>query len=64
MKHIVLVPLYKIGLCNELGLLLQVIHNTKGTITCFFINLVDIPKGRKTAGGKFVWDFKPQKTEK
>ena len=61
MNHPVLGPLYKIGLGNELGSLLQVIRDIKGTNTCFFIDLVEITKDRKIAYGKLVYGFKPHK---
>jgi hypothetical protein len=49
MKDPIFGPLFEIGLSNELD---------------FFIDLHNIPKDRKITYGKFVCDFKPNKTEK
>ena len=63
-KHSVLITLCKIVLGNELGRLLQGIRYTKVTNTCFFIDLVDIPKYQKFTYGKLVCNLKPHKAEK
>ena len=64
MNNPVLGPLLKIGLVNELRHILQGIRDIKGTKTCFFVDLVDIPKDRKITYVKLVCVFKPHKAEK
>jgi hypothetical protein len=57
-------PLWKRGFSNEVGRLFQGIRNIPGTNTCFFVELTNIPKGRKITYGKIVCDYKPHKKEK
>jgi hypothetical protein len=57
-------PLWKRGFSNEAGGLFQGIHDIPGTNTCFFMELTNIPKGRKITYGKIVCDYKPHKKEK
>jgi hypothetical protein len=62
-KHPLLGPRYKKGFGNELGRLCQGIRDIKGTNTCFFVELKNIPKDRKITYGKLVCDHKPNKAE-
>jgi hypothetical protein len=48
MKDPVLQTLCKRGFGNEVGRLLQGIRDIQGTNTCFFIDLKNVPKYRKT----------------
>jgi hypothetical protein len=57
-------PLWTQGFGNECGRLFQGIRDIPGTDTCFFINLKNIPDGRKITYGKIVCDSKPHKKEK
>jgi hypothetical protein len=63
MKHPLLGPRYKKGFGNEIGRLSQGIRDIKGTTTCFFVELKNIPKGRKITYGKLVCHQKPNKAE-
>jgi hypothetical protein len=63
MKNPLLGPRYKRGLGNELGRLCQGIRDIKGTNTCFFVELKNIPRDRKITYGKLVCDHKPNKAE-
>jgi hypothetical protein len=63
MKHPLLGPRYKKLFGNELGHLCQGIRDIKGTNTCFFVELKNIPKDRKMMYGKLVCDHKPNKAE-
>jgi hypothetical protein len=63
MKHPLLGLRYKKGFGNELGRLCQGIRDIKGTNTCFFVELKNIPKDRKITYGKLVCDHKPNKGE-
>jgi hypothetical protein len=47
MKKSTMGPLYKKGFGNELGRLFQGIRDIQGTNTCFFVQLINIPKDRK-----------------
>jgi hypothetical protein len=64
MKDPTLEPLWKIGFGNELGCLFQGIHKIKGTSTCFFVELTNIPKDFQITYGKHVCDYKPHKKGK
>jgi hypothetical protein len=64
MKHPSLGTRYKTGFGNELGRLFQGIRDIKGTNTCFFVELKNIPKDRKITYGKLVCYHKPNKAEK
>jgi hypothetical protein len=64
MKHPLLGPLYKRVFENELGRLCQGIRDIKGTNTCFFVELKNIPKDRNITYGKLVCDHIPNKAEK
>jgi hypothetical protein len=55
-------PLWKRGFSNETGRLFQGIHDIPGTNTSFFVELTNIPKGRKITYGKKVCDYEPHKT--
>jgi hypothetical protein len=57
-------PLWTRGFGNEVGRLFQGIRNIRGTDTCLFIKLTNIPKDRKITFGKIVCDNKPHKKEK
>jgi hypothetical protein len=57
-------PLWKRGFSNEAGRLFQGIRDIPGTNTCFFVELTNIPKGRKITYEKMVCDYKPHKKEK
>jgi hypothetical protein len=57
-------PLWKRGFSNEAGRLFQGIHDIPDTNTCFFVELTNIPKGRKIKYGKIVCDYKPHKNER
>jgi hypothetical protein len=61
MKDPDLQPLWKRSFGNEVDRLFQGIHDIKGTNVCFFIELKNIPKGRKITYGKIVCDYKPHK---
>jgi hypothetical protein len=63
MKNPLLGPRYKKGFGNELGRLCQGIRDIKGTNTCFFVELKNIPNYRKITYGKLVCDHKPNKAE-
>jgi hypothetical protein len=52
MKDPDLQPLWKRGFCNEAGRLFQGIRDNKGTNTCFFFELKNIPKDRHITYGK------------
>jgi hypothetical protein len=64
MKHPRIQPLLTRGFGNECGRLFQGIQDIRGTTTCFFIKLTDIPKDRNITYGKVVCDCKPHKKEK
>jgi hypothetical protein len=64
MKHPTLGPQYKTGFGNELDRLFQGIRDIQGANTCFFAELINIPKHGKITYGKLVCDYKPNKTEK
>jgi hypothetical protein len=64
MKDPNLQPLWKRGFGNEAGRLFQGIRDIPGTDLCLFVELINIPKDRKTTYGKIVCDNKPQKKEK
>jgi hypothetical protein len=64
MKHPTLGPQCKTGFGNELGPLCQGIRDIQGINTCFFVELINIPKDRKITYGKLVCDYKPNKKEK
>jgi hypothetical protein len=64
MKDPVLQPLWKIGIGNEVGRLVQGIRDIQGTNTCFLIELKNIPKDRQITYGKIVCEYKPHKKEK
>jgi hypothetical protein len=64
MKHPRLQPLWKRGFGNECGRLFQGIRDIRGTDTCFFIKLTNVPKDIKITYGKIVCDYKPHKKEK
>jgi hypothetical protein len=64
MKDPDLQPLWKQGFGNQASRLFQGIHNIPGTDTCFFVELTNIPKERKTTYSKIVCDYKPHKKEK
>jgi hypothetical protein len=49
-------PLWKRGFSNGTGRLFQGMHNIPGTDTCFFVELTNIPKGRKITYGKIICD--------
>jgi hypothetical protein len=49
-------PLWKRGFGNEPGRLFQGIHDIPGKNTCFFVELINIPKGRNITYGKTVCD--------
>ena len=53
-KNKFLGPLYETDLVNKLGRLLQGICDIKGTITCFFVDLVETPKAHKIIYVKLV----------
>jgi hypothetical protein len=57
-------PLWKRGFSNEAGRLFQGIHEIPGTNTCFFVELLNIPKDRNITYFKIVCDYKPHKKEK
>jgi hypothetical protein len=57
-------PLWKRGFRNKAGRLFQGIIDIPGTNTCFFVELISIPKDRKITYGKTVCDYKPHKKEK
>jgi hypothetical protein len=57
-------PLCKQGFSNEAGHLFEGIRDIPVTNTCFFVELTNIPKGRKIKYGKIVCDYKPHKKEK
>jgi hypothetical protein len=61
MKDPDLQPLSKRGFDNKVGRLFQGIRNIKGTNTCLFIELKNIPKERQITYGKIVCDYKPHK---
>jgi hypothetical protein len=48
---------------NELGWLFQGICKHKGTDTCFFIKILNVPKGRTYTYGHIVCNYHPQKDE-
>jgi hypothetical protein len=64
MKDPYLQPLWKRGFGNEEGRLFQGIRDIPGTDTCFFVELLNIPKDRNITFGKIVCDYKPYKKEK
>jgi hypothetical protein len=64
MKDPCLQPLWSRGFGNKCGRLFQGIRDIRGTDTCFFTTLKNIPKDRKITYGKIVCDYKPHKQEK
>jgi hypothetical protein len=64
MKDPRLQPLWTRGFGNECIRLFQGIRDIPGTDSCFFIDLKNIPEGRKITYGKIVCDYKPHKQEK
>jgi hypothetical protein len=64
MKDPDLQPLWKRGFSNEAGRLFQGIRDIPGTSTCFFVELMNIPKDRQITYGKIVCEYKPHKKEK
>jgi hypothetical protein len=64
MNDLDLQPFWKWGFSNESGHLFQGIRDIPGTNTCFFVELTNIPKGRKITYGKIVCDYKPHKKGK
>jgi hypothetical protein len=47
-------PLWKRGFSNKAGRLFQGIRDIRGTHTCFFVEIKNIPKDRKITYGKIV----------
>jgi hypothetical protein len=64
MKDPDLQPLWKRGFGNEAGRLSQGIRDIPGIDTCFFVELINIPKDRNITYSKIVCDYKPHKKEK
>jgi hypothetical protein len=64
MKDPRLQPLWARGFGNECGRLFQGIRDIPGTSPCFFVELKNIPNGRKITYGKIVCDYKLHKQEK
>jgi hypothetical protein len=64
MKDTRLQPLCTRGFGNECGRLFQGIRDIKGTDTCFFTTLKNIPKDRKITYGKIICDYKLHKKER
>jgi hypothetical protein len=64
MKDPTLETLWKRIFGNELGHLLQGIHDIQRTNTYFFVELTNIPKDLHITYEKIVCDYKPHKNEK
>jgi hypothetical protein len=64
MNDLDLQPLLKRGFSKEAGCLFQGICDIKGTNTCLFVELTNIPKDRKITYGKISCEYKPLKKEK